>query len=263
MIKPIIAANWKMHKTIAEAVAFAEQLKRDFSDPGNTDIVIAPPFTALCPVMEVLKETPVQLAAQNMHWEERGAFTGEISSSMIVDAGCTFVIIGHSERRTLFGETREMLRKKISASLKSGLTPIFCVGETLEERESGRTFEVIQKQLKEGLNNTGSDDIRKIVFAYEPVWAIGTGKTATPLQAQEVHKFIRGAIASDCENAYASETAIIYGGSVNPDNTSSLMSQPDINGGLIGGASLDFGSFAEIIHLAEKKEINTRAHSHS
>jgi len=253
MVKPIIAANWKMHKTISEAVAFAKQLKEGFPEPCQTDIVIAPPFTALRPVMDVLKDTHIHLSAQNMHWEEQGAFTGEISSSMIVDAGCTFVIIGHSERRTLFGETGAMVNRKISAALKSGITPIFCLGESLQERESGTTFKVIQKQLKEGLNNIVSDDIRGIVFAYEPVWAIGTGKTATPLQAQEVHRFIRERIATDCEHVYAPETVIMYGGSVNPDNTRSLMNQPDINGALIGGASLDYSSFAEIIRLAEKE----------
>lgn len=252
MIKPIIAANWKMHKTIPEAVSFAKQLKEEFSEPGNVDIVIAPPFTALSPVMKVLKDSPIHISAQNMHWEEKGAYTGEISATMLVDAGCEFVIIGHSERRTLFGETGGMLNKKIRAALKSGLIPIFCIGETLEERESGATFRVIQKQIKEGLNNITSDDIRRIAFAYEPVWAIGTGETATPLQAQEAHKFIRETIATDLEYAHASETVIIYGGSVNLGNTGSLMDQPDINGALVGGASLDFGPFADIIKISER-----------
>ena len=252
MIKPIITANWKMHKTIPEAVAFAKRLKEEFPKPGDVDIVIAPPFTALLPVVKVLKDSPIHVSAQNMHWEEKGAYTGEISAAMLVDAGCEFVIIGHSERRTLFGETGEMLNKKIHAALKSGLKPIFCMGETLEERESGATFRIIQKQIKEGLNNIISDDISEIALAYEPIWAIGTGKTATPLQAQEIHSFIRETIATDLEYARASETAIIYGGSVNPENTDSLMNQPDINGALVGGAGLDFGSFADIIKISER-----------
>jgi len=250
MIKPIIAANWKMHKTIPEAVKFAKQLKKEFSEPGDVDIVIAPPFTALRPVVEVLKDSPIHISAQNMHWEEKGAYTGEISAAMLVDAGCKFVIIGHSERRALFGETGGMLNKKMHAALKSGLKPIFCIGETLEEREEGTAFEVIQKQIKEGLNNIAPNDIKQVTFAYEPVWAIGTGKTATPLQAQEVHRFIRETIADDLEYAHAPDTVIIYGGSVNPENTGSLMDQPDINGALVGGAGLDFESFAEIIRIS-------------
>ncbi|MCD6486572.1 MAG: triose-phosphate isomerase [Syntrophobacterales bacterium] len=252
MIKPIIAANWKMHKTIPEAVAFAKQLKKEFPEPGRADIVIAPPFTALSSVMEVLKDSPIHISAQNMHWEEKGACTGEVSATMLVDAGCEFVIVGHSERRILFGETSKMLNKKIHTALKSGLTPIFCIGETLKERESGATFRIIQKQIKEGLNNITSDDIRRITLAYEPIWAIGTGKTATPLQAQEVHRFIRETIAADFEHARASETIIIYGGSVKPENTGSLMDQPDINGALVGGASLDFGPFADIVKISER-----------
>ncbi|MBW2557713.1 MAG: triose-phosphate isomerase [Deltaproteobacteria bacterium] len=250
MIQPIIAANWKMHKTIPEAVAFAKQLKKEFPEPGRVDIVIAPPFTALRSVMEVLKDSLIHISAQNMHWEEKGAYTGEISAAMLVDAGCKFVIIGHSERRALFGETGGMLNKKMHAALKSGLKPIFCIGETLEERESGATFEIIQKQIKEGLNNITPNDIRQVAFAYEPVWAIGTGKTATPLQAQEVHGFIRKTIAVDLEYAHASDTVIIYGGSVNPESTGSLVDQPDINGALVGGAGLDFDSFADIIRIA-------------
>ncbi|MEA2015018.1 MAG: triose-phosphate isomerase [Thermodesulfobacteriota bacterium] len=252
MIKPMIAANWKMHKEIPEAVGLANQLKKEFFEPGDVDIVIAPPFTALWSVMEALKDSPIHMSAQNMHWEEKGAYTGEISATMLVDAGCEFVIIGHSERRTLFGETGEILNKKVRAALKSGLKPIFCIGETLEERESGATFEVVQEQIKEGLNNIASDDIRGITLAYEPIWAIGTGKTATPLQAQEVHRFIRETIAVDTGYDLASETLIIYGGSVNPENTASLMDQPDINGALVGGASLDFELFAEIIKISKK-----------
>ncbi|HOO90886.1 MAG TPA: triose-phosphate isomerase [Syntrophales bacterium] len=249
MVRPVIAANWKMHKTIPEAVEFAKRLKEEFSEAGDVEIVLAPPFTSLRPVADVLKDSSIHLAAQNMHWEEKGAYTGEISAAMLIDAGCEFVIVGHSERRTLFGETDTILNRKISAALKSGLKPIFCIGETLEERESGATFHIIKKQIKEGLNNIPSDDIRHVAFAYEPVWAIGTGKTATPVQAQEVHSFIRKTIADDLAYAHASETVIMYGGSVNPENAGSLMNQPDINGALVGGAALNFGSFGSIIKM--------------
>ncbi len=250
MTRPLIAANWKMHKTISEAVAFSKQLKKDFTESCEVDIVIAPPFTALFSVAEILKDSAIHISAQNMHWEDKGSYTGEISAVMLVDAGCEFVIIGHSERRTLFGENDSMLNRKIRAALRSGLKPIFCIGETLDERESGTTFEVIKKQLKEGLNNITSSDIGEIVFAYEPVWAIGTGKTATPFQAQEAHSFIRETIARDLAYGRASETVIIYGGSVNPENAGSLMDQPDINGALVGGAGLDSGSFADIIRTS-------------
>ncbi|MDO9515337.1 MAG: triose-phosphate isomerase [Syntrophales bacterium] len=249
MIKPLIAANWKMHKTIPEAVALAKQLKEAFPEVGDRDIVIAPPFTALGPVSEILKGSAVRLSAQNMHWEEKGAYTGEISPSMLINAGCEFVILGHSERRTLFGETGEIVNRKMHAALKAGLRPIFCIGETLEQRKSGATFTILQKQIKEGLNNIDSGDIRQVALAYEPVWAIGTGETATPAQAQEAHRFIRETLASIFGQGYASQAVITYGGSVNPGNIRSLMEQPDINGALVGGASLEFESFAGIIRF--------------
>ncbi|MDD5723664.1 MAG: triose-phosphate isomerase [Syntrophales bacterium] len=249
MIKPLIAANWKMHKTVPEAVALARQLREAFPDPGDRDIVIAPPFTALGPVSGILHGSAVHLSAQNMHWEEKGAYTGEISPAMLIDVGCEFVILGHSERRTLFGETGEIVNRKMHAALKAGLRPIFCIGETLEQRKSGATFTILQKQIKEGLNNIDSGDIRQAALAYEPVWAIGTGETATPAQAQEAHRVIRETLNSIFGQGYASQAVIMYGGSVTPGNVHSLMEQPDINGALVGGASLEFESFAGIIRF--------------
>ena len=249
MIRPMIAANWKMHKTAPEAIALAQRLRDAFFEPWDRDIVIAPPFTALGSVSAILKGSPVRLSAQNMHWEAQGAYTGEISSAMLVDAGCEFVILGHSERRTLFGETGGMVNRKVCAAIRAGLKPIFCIGETLEQRQSGATFAVLEEQIKEGLNNIDSGDIRRVTFAYEPVWAIGTGETATPDQAQEAHRSIRERLTSLCGEEIASRAVIMYGGSVNPGNVGSLMEQPDINGALVGGASLEFESFAEIIRF--------------
>jgi triosephosphate isomerase len=245
----MIAANWKMHKTVPEAVALAQRLRDAFPEPGDRDIVIAPPFTALGSVSAVLKGSPVRLSAQNMHWEAQGAYTGEISSAMLVDAGCEFVILGHSERRTLFGETGGMVNRKVRAAIRAGLKPILCIGETLEQRQSGATFAVLEEQIKEGLNNIDSGDIRRVTFAYEPVWAIGTGETATPDQAQETHRYIRERLTSLYGEDIASGAVIMYGGSVNPGNVGSLMEQPDINGALVGGASLEFESFAGIIRF--------------
>lgn len=249
MIRPMIAANWKMHKTVPEAVALARQLGEAFPEAGDRDIVIAPPFTALGAVGVILKGSAVHLSAQNMHWEEKGAYTGEVSPAMLIDTGCAFVILGHSERRTLFGESGEVVNRKIHAALKAGLRPIFCIGETLEERKSGATFAILERQIKEGLNNIDSSDIRQVAVAYEPVWAIGTGETATPDQAQEAHRFIRETLSSTSGEEYASRAVIMYGGSVNPGNIRSLMEQPDINGALVGGASLEFESFAGIIRF--------------
>ena len=247
MIKPFIAANWKMHKTVSESVYFAKQLSAEFSEVNDRDIIIAPSYTALYPVAEELKESPVHLSAQNMHWDEKGAFTGEVSAGMLVDAGCHYVILGHSERRTLFGEKDSDINKKIKTALKFGLKPIFCIGETLDERSSQKTFEVIERQIRKGLNNILSDDIRRIVIAYEPIWAIGTGKTATDKQAEETHRYIREMIADLFGENAGVDIRIIYGGSVNQENIGGFMNQPNINGALVGGASLDFESFASII----------------
>jgi triosephosphate isomerase len=247
MVRPIIAGNWKMNKTVAEAVDFVSRLLKALPPRTEPEVIIAPPFTALQAVAELLQGSPVRLAAQNLHEAEKGAYTGEISGAMIFEAGCTHVIIGHSERRTLFGEQDERIHRKLVAALAAGLKPIFCIGETLQEREKGRMKNVIERQIKEGLNNLTADDIRRTLVAYEPVWAIGTGRTATPVQAEEVHRFIREWIAGSYGKEAAAEMAILYGGSVTPKNITDLMSQPDINGALVGGASLDIGSFVQLV----------------
>jgi triosephosphate isomerase len=247
MIKPFIAGNWKMYKTVRESVEFVSLLKKALPVSLERDVLIAPTFPSLYPVSELLKGTPIHLGAQNLHEAKEGAYTGEVSAAMLCDAGCDYVIIGHSERRTLFGETDAVINKKIIAACGSGLKPIFCIGETLTERESGKTFEVLEKQLKEGLNSLDVNDIRHLVIAYEPVWAIGTGKTATPEQAQEAHAFVRSTVGRICGAEFTAERVILYGGSVNPGNISSLMLQPDINGALVGGASLNVDSFLKII----------------
>jgi len=248
MIRPFIAANWKMHKTIGESVEYAGQLRTLLATPPDCDVVIAPPFTALRAVADALKGSAIGLAAQNMHDAEKGAFTGEISTGMLIDAGCKYVIIGHSERRHIFGEEDEFINKKLISALKNGLKPIFCIGETLDERESGITFDILQQQIGEGLNNISRDDIGSVVLAYEPVWAIGTGKTATPKEAQDAHKFIRCCIQTFYDAPVAEKAVVIYGGSVTPDNISILMAQPDVNGALVGGAGLNSESFAKIVN---------------
>jgi len=247
MIRPLIAANWKMNMTTGEAVAFARQLVQEFPRLEDRVVVIAPPYTALYPVAAIVGNSPIHLAAQNLHWEEAGAFTGEISASMLTDIGCTHVLVGHSERRTLFDEGDDEVNRKTLTALATGLQPIVCVGETLDERESGRTFDILARQIKEGLNNISPDDIQGVTLAYEPVWAIGTGKTATTEQAEEAHRFIRGEVSRIFGEEAAAQGVILYGGSVKPDNIAGLMDQPDINGALVGGASLDFESFAKII----------------
>jgi len=251
MKRPFIAGNWKMHKTIQEAVDFASRLRKTLTEPLDRDVAIAPPFTAIYAVAEVLKGSEIHLCAQNLHEDARGkgAYTGEVSAPMLVDAGCEYVIIGHSERRTLFGEKDEVINKKVKTALKFGLRPILCIGETLSEREEGRTFAVIERQIKKGLNSFTADDIKNIIVAYEPVWAIGTGKTATPEQAEEVHAFIRHMMEKNHGKDISSHLTIIYGGSVNPDNICNLMAQRDINGTLVGGASLDVESFIRIVRF--------------
>jgi triosephosphate isomerase len=247
MIKPLIAGNWKMNKTASEAAAFVKQLKERLPARLDRDVVIAPPFTALPAVAGEARGTGIRVAGQNLHWEEKGAFTGEVSAAMLADCGCEYVIVGHSERRTLFGETDEVIRRKIRAALDAGLKPIFCIGEKLAQRESGKTFSAVEGQLKEGLKNLSIDDIRRTVIAYEPVWAIGTGRTASPEQAQEAHAFIRTVIARLFNEKISGLLPILYGGSVHPGNIDSLMARPDVNGVLVGGASLDAESFARII----------------
>ncbi|MFH1413901.1 MAG: triose-phosphate isomerase [Candidatus Omnitrophota bacterium] len=254
MRKTIIAGNWKMYKIIAEAIELANGLKRALYkiDNQNIDVVLCPPFTALSEVQETLGDSVIQLGAQDVYWEDEGAFTGELSSKMLKDAGCNFVIIGHSERRKYFSETNETVNKKIRAALDSGLTPIVCVGETLEEREANKTFDVLEDHAKNGLKNISVDNVLKLVLAYEPVWAIGTGKTATPQQAQEAHKFIRDLLSELYNKEAAQSLRIQYGGSVKPENISELIKQPDIDGALVGGASLKIDSFAEIVRKASE-----------
>jgi triosephosphate isomerase len=247
MVRTVIAGNWKMNKTGAEAVDFATRLRAAYSSPPVREVIIAPPFTALQAVAEAIRGSFIQLSAQNLHEAEKGAYTGEISSGMLREAGCTHVIIGHSERRTLFTEGNDRINRKLQTALKAGLKPIFCVGESLRQREENQTEKVIEDQLKEGLNNLNVDDIGSMMIAYEPVWAIGTGKTASPEQAEEVHQFIRGWIGRWGRPEIAAELTILYGGSVTPRNISELMEQPDINGALVGGAALEVDSFIQLI----------------
>ncbi|MDR3111581.1 MAG: triose-phosphate isomerase [Elusimicrobiota bacterium] len=250
MRKPLMAGNWKMNKTIPDAVSFIKELKNTVADVKDVEILVCPTFTALYAVNNELKNSSAKLGAQNIFWEEKGAFTGEISPSMLKDAGCSYVIIGHSERRQYFGETDETVNKKTKAAIAAGLIPIVCVGETLKEREENITFKIIEKQVKEGIANLSVQEAENIVIAYEPVWAIGTGKTATPEQAQEVHEFIRKIYRQMYATA-ADKVRILYGGSVNPCNVSDLMKKNDIDGGLVGGASLKIEDFAKLINFAK------------
>ncbi|NPV73131.1 MAG: triose-phosphate isomerase [Pelotomaculum sp.] len=248
--KPFIAGNWKMFKTVPEAVAFAQELKTAVAGVDGVEIAVCPPFTALVPVAEALRGTGIAVGAQDVHWEESGAFTGEVSPLMLKDAGCSYVIIGHSERRQLFGETDEKVNRKVRAALAHGLTPIMCVGETLEEREAGVTEEVVRRQAESGLAGLTPEQAGGLVIAYEPVWAIGTGKTASEQDAQQVIGFIRGLVRDLYGAGAAGAMRIQYGGSVKPENAAGLMAQPDIDGALVGGASLEVKSFVEIIKAA-------------
>jgi triosephosphate isomerase len=250
---PLFAANWKMHKTGGEAVRFAEALRREWTGAPAAEVMIAPPFTALGALREALAGTPVVLAAQNVHPEAQGAFTGEVSVAMLVDAGCRAVILGHSERRGLFGETDDFVARKLAASLAGGLRAIVCVGETLSEREAGRTLEVVGAQLDGSLAPLDAARSDEIAIAYEPVWAIGTGRTATPEIAQEAHAFIRERLAKRI-GAAATRVRILYGGSVKPDNVSELLARPDVDGALVGGASLDPRAFWAILRDGSRRK---------
>jgi triosephosphate isomerase len=254
MRKTIIAGNWKMYKTIPEAIELANGLKRElFKLEGHSiDIVLCPPFTALSEVSEVVAESNIQLGAQDVYWRAEGAFTGEVSCQMLIDAGCQFVIMGHSERRQYFHETNESVNKKIKAALSAGLTPIVCVGETLNEREKNLTFKVLDDHVVNGFKDINAEDVLKLVIAYEPVWAIGTGKTATPLQAQEAQKYIRGLLKKMYNEEVVRGVRIQYGGSVKTDNISEIMKQPDVDGALVGGASLSIESFSTIVKKASE-----------
>lgn len=252
MRKPVIAGNWKLFKTSAEAVELVTELLPLVSGADNVEIVVAPVFTVLDRVSRIISGSNVKLSAQDCFWEAEGAFTGEVSPKMLLNAGCSHVIIGHSERRQYFGETDETVNKKLKAALASGLIVLFCIGETLAERESERTFEVLKRQIAGGLAGVPETDLGKVIVAYEPVWAIGTGKTASDDQAQEAHAFIRGEIKSLYTVQAAERMRILYGGSVKPDNIAGLISRPDIDGALVGGASLKADSFAALVNAAQK-----------
>lgn len=247
MRRPIIAGNWKMNKTITEAIELVNGFKRELYNIEDIDIVVCPPFTALSEVAELLIDSNIQLGAQDLFWEQNGAFTGEVSAPMLKDAGAKYVIIGHSERRQYFNETNESVNKKLKRALSAGLIPIVCVGERVEEREANKTFDVVDDHIVNGLKDITGEDISNVIIAYEPVWAIGTGKNATPQQAQEVHKFIRDILAKIYSKEIASSIRIQYGGSVTPENVCSLMSEPDLDGALVGGASLKVDSFIDIV----------------
>jgi len=249
MRKPVIAGNWKLFKTISESVALVNDLKPLVANGQGVEIVIAPVFTALSRVSDALAGSNIKLSAQNCYWEEEGAFTGEVAPKLLKDVGCSYVIIGHSERRQYFGETDLTVNKKTKAAIAAGLHAIICVGELLVERESDQTFSVIETQVKGALAGLPSEAFAQIIIAYEPVWAIGTGKTASDDQAQEVHAFIRSLVARLFSQEIADAVRILYGGSVKPDNVKGLMTQPDIDGALVGGASLKAESFAAIANF--------------
>lgn len=250
MRRKIIAGNWKMYKNPAEAVALVEGLKKELAGQAAVDVVVCPPFVSLTEAARGLAGSAIALGAQNLFWEAEGAFTGEISGAMIKASGAEYVIIGHSERRQYFGESNETVNRRLKAAFRYALKPIVCVGENLAEREAGKTFDVVKDHLTGSLAGLTKEDMNTVVIAYEPVWAIGTGKTATSAQAQEVHQFIRGILVRLFDEPTAEAVRIQYGGSVKPENAAELMSQPDIDGALVGGASLKADSFAAIIKNA-------------
>jgi triosephosphate isomerase len=247
--RPLIAGNWKMHGTRAETERLLSALKAQVTNLVDREVVVAPPFTALETASRLLTGTPFRLAAQDLHWEVQGAFTGEVAGPMLKELGCSYVILGHSERRQYFAETDEQIARKVKAAQRDGLVPIVCVGEVLEERERGETLSVIGRQIRGGLQGQENAALAAMVVAYEPVWAIGTGRTATPDQAQEVHAAIRATLTEIADQSTAEAVRILYGGSVKPDNIDGLMAQADIDGALVGGASLQADSFARIIHF--------------
>ncbi len=246
MRRPLIAANWKMHMTLADAGELAQSVVEGCRAVRDVDIILAPPFTALARVRKEVSDSSIGLGAQDLYWEEKGAFTGEVSPGMLKDAGCDYVIVAHSERRQLFGETDKSANRKVIAALTNDLMPILCVGETDAERDRGVTYVVVDRQVKEALKDVAEAQLDKLVVAYEPIWAIGTGRTATPAQAEEVHQSIRGQLAKLFSADAADKVRILYGGSVKPDNVDDLMAEADIDGALVGGASLKTESFNRI-----------------
>ena len=255
MRTPFIAANWKMYKTVHEAVVFVKELRSIVKDIDDVEIVVAPPFTALHACAEAARNTPIGISAQDVYWEREGAFTGEVSAGMVKEAGGEYAIIGHSERRRLFSETDESVNRKLVATLGAHLTPIVCIGETLEEREAGQTLDVLDRQLKAGLDGLNGDQVGSLVLAYEPVWAIGTGRNATPQQAGEAHAHIRSRLRQWFGAGAGDHCHVIYGGSVKPDNIHELVMLPDVDGALVGGASLDVRAFADIVSRSRQSAV--------
>jgi len=248
----VVAGNWKMNNDINSSVTLINEIKKGLNQKNlKVEVIICPPFTSLETANVLIKDTPIKLGAQNMYFETSGAFTGEISPLMLKSVGCEYVILGHSERRTIFLESNQLINKKIKSAVTNGLKPIFCIGETLEEREKGETFKVVETQIREGLADLTESELKNLIIAYEPVWAIGTGRNATPEQAEEVHKFIRDLITQIYSKEFADKLIIQYGGSVKPENSKDLMSQPDIDGALVGGACLKADSFIKIIESAQ------------
>lgn len=247
--RPLIAGNWKMYLTQGEAVALAQAVAESSNACTDRDVMIAPPFTSLAAVCTAVQGQRIQVGAQNIAWEKEGAFTGEVSAPMLNDLGVTMAIIGHSERRQIFGEENAMINRRLHGALNGSILPIFCIGETLAEREAGKTFAVLESQIRHGLAGVSSEQMNQVVIAYEPVWAIGTGKTASKEQAQEVHFFVRQLLGEIFEKNIAATVRILYGGSVKPDNIDDLMAQPDIDGALVGGAALKPESFDRIIRF--------------
>jgi triosephosphate isomerase len=247
MRRPLIAGNWKMYKTIHETVAHITELRRTLRDVRGIDLVVAPPFTSLHVAVDKARDSNIAVSAQDLHWEREGAFTGEVSATMIAETGAEYVIVGHSERRVHFGETNLMVNKKIAAALAARLVPIVCVGETLAEREADRTHAVLDEQLREGLDGFTAEQLNEAVVAYEPVWAIGTGRNATPEQAQDAQAYVRSRLRQWFGADMSEQCRILYGGSVKPDNIKSLIVQPDVDGALVGGASLDVRTFTDLV----------------
>ena len=254
MRTPLIAGNWKMYKTVTDAVKYVKELRGLVKDLDGVEVVIAPAFTALFAAAEAARNSNVGIAAQDLYWEREGAFTGEVSGQMIHEAGATYAIVGHSERRTLFEETDASVNRKVAAAFAAGLCPIACIGETLDQRERKETFDVLDRQITQGLDGLTADRIGQLVIAYEPVWAIGTGRNATPAQASEAHGHIRSRLRQWFGNEPAELCHVIYGGSVKPENARELLSQPDVDGALVGGASLDVRSFLQIVTSARRAD---------
>ena len=251
MRTPFVAANWKMHKTVSESVDYARTLRGHLQQTDGVDVALAPPFTALNALRNALDDAPIHVAGQDLYWEKQGAFTGQVSAAMLTDAGASHVIIGHSERRHIFGETDDQVAKKVAAAVDANLTPIVCVGETLEQRDGDKTVDVLDRQITAAFAELSAGDAHSAIVAYEPVWAIGTGRNATPEQAQVAHVHLRARIAAIFGSDLAAACRVIYGGSVKPSNVAALSSQPDVDGTLVGGAGLDPDSFAEIVRQSQ------------